>query len=166
MTLKRLLAHTVALLKKYLLWDFVKGLHITLKYFLAPKVTIPYPEAQTPRSPRFRGIHALRRYEDGTERCIACQLCEAVCPAEAITVQPAQDANGKRYAQLYEIDLFKCVFCGFCEESCPVDAIVQTAENHYVFDKRGHQIIDKPLLLAIGDAYEDSISRDREGDNT
>lgn len=161
MRLKALLVKGVIILKKTLLWDFFKGLFITGKYFFKPKVTIPYPEAQSPRSNRFRGIHALRREEDGSERCIACQLCEAVCPAEAITVEPAQHESGKRYAQIYEIDLFKCVFCGLCEESCPVDAIVQTNEIHYVFDKRGNQIMDKPLLLKIGDHYEEDIAQDR-----
>lgn len=164
MSLKLGLARLVMLLKKCFLWDFIKGLIHTGRQIFAPKVTIPYPEAQTPRSSRFRGIHALRRYDDGQERCIACQLCEAVCPAEAITVQPAEDSSGRRYAEIYEIDLFKCIFCGFCEESCPVDAIVETAQPHYVFDKRGQQIMDKPLLLAIGDRYEDEIAADRRKD--
>lgn len=160
--IKLWLARAVPLLKKCVLWDFLRGLIHTGRQLFAPKMTISYPEAQTPRSGRFRGIHALRRYDDGQERCIACQLCEAACPAEAITVQPAEDADGKRYAQLYEIDLFKCIFCGFCEESCPVDAIVETAQPHYVFEKRGDQIMDKELLLAIGDRYEEEISADRK----
>jgi NADH-quinone oxidoreductase subunit I len=161
MRLKPFKVTLILILRQLFLWDIIKGLLLTARYLIKPKVTMPYPEAQTPRSNRFRGIHALRRYQDGSERCIACQLCEAVCPAEAITVQPAQNNDGQRYAALYEIDLFKCVFCGLCEESCPVDAIVQTNEIHYVFDQRGMQILDKKVLLAIGDNYEESIAQDR-----
>ncbi len=148
-------------LKKWFLYDVVQGLTFTLTQFFSPKVTVLYPHQQIPRSPRFRGIHALRRYENGQERCIACQLCEAACPAMAITVIPHENSDGLRAALVYEIDLFKCVFCGLCEESCPVGAIVETKEIHYVFTEPGQQILNKTMLLAIGDEYESDIASDR-----
>jgi NADH-quinone oxidoreductase subunit I len=144
-------------IKSWLLLDIIRGLNLTFKKFFSPKITISYPEQQIPRSPRFRGIHALRRYENGQERCIGCQLCEASCPSQAITVEPYENENGTRGAMVYEIDLFKCVFCGLCEESCPVGAIVETNEPHYVFFHPGDQIMDKEILLAIGDRYESDI---------
>jgi NADH-quinone oxidoreductase subunit I len=149
-------------LKRWLLLDIVQGLGLTLRKFFSPKVTVLYPEQQIPRSARFRGIHALRRYNNGQERCIACQLCEAACPSMAITVDPYEDADGSRKALNYEIDLFKCVFCGLCEESCPVGAIVETKEIHYVFTQPGQQILNKSVLLALGDRYEAEIEQDRK----
>jgi len=148
--------------KNLALIDIFKGMSITLSYFFSSKVTIPYPEQQIPRSPRFRGIHALRRYSHGEERCIACKLCEAVCPALAITIESDQREDGSRRTTSYEIDLFKCIFCGLCEESCPVDAIVETRHPHFVILERGQNILDKPLLLALGDRYEVEIARDRQ----
>jgi NADH-quinone oxidoreductase subunit I len=124
----------------------VKGLCVTGRHLLTRKVTVLYPEEKTPKSPRFRGLHALRRYENGEERCIACKLCEAVCPAVAITI-------GSR-AETFEIDLFKCIYCGFCEEACPVDAIVETDFLEYHFETREDAIMTKEKLLAIGDRYE------------
>jgi len=151
-------------LGSWLLIDIVKSLALTLRTFFSPKITISYPEQSIPRSARFRGIHALRRYDTGEERCIACQLCEAACPAMAIQVEPYEKEDGSRGAQTYEIDLFKCVFCGLCEESCPVEAIVETKEMHYVFYKQGDQILDKTILLALGDRYEADIASDRQKD--
>jgi NADH-quinone oxidoreductase subunit I len=149
-------------LSRWLLIDIITGLSFTLKQFFSPKITVMYPDQEIPRSPRFRGIHALRRYENGKERCIACQLCEAACPAMAITIDPFENAEGEREAHVYEIDLFKCIFCGLCEESCPVGAIVETKEIHYVFTQPGQQILNKPLLLALGDRYEVEIAADRQ----
>lgn len=151
-------------IKRLLLVDFLRGLKLTSGYIFRRKVTIQYPEEKTPVSPRFRGIHALRRYPNGEERCIACKLCEAVCPALAITIEAEPRLDGSRRTSLYEIDLFKCVYCGFCEEACPVDAIVLTGIHDYHFENRGEQILTKEKLLAIGDQYEDKIAKDREDD--
>lgn len=149
-------------LKRWLLCDIVYGLFQTLKMLFSPKVTVSYPETLVPRSPRFRGLHALRRDENGQERCVACQLCEAACPALAIEVEPTEDAQGKRVAAYYRIDLFKCIFCGLCEESCPVDAIVETDLIHYAFTTKGSHILNKETLLSIGDRYEKTIVENRE----
>ena len=129
-------------------------------HLFARKITVQFPEEKTPQSPRFRGLHALRRYPNGEERCIACKLCEAVCPALAITIESEQRDDGTRRTTRYDIDLTKCIFCGFCEESCPVDSIVETRILEYHGEKRGDLIYTKPMLLAIGDRYEDA---DREG---
>jgi NADH-quinone oxidoreductase subunit I len=126
--------------------------------------TIQYPEEETPRSARFRGLHALRRYPNGEERCIACKLCEAVCPALAITIEAEPREDGSRRTTKYEIDLFKCIYCGLCEESCPVDSIVETNILHYHFENRGEQIMTKEKLLAIGDQYEKQIAKDKAQD--
>jgi len=150
--------------KSFLLWELLLGLKLTGKHFFASKVTLQYPEEKTPRSVRFRGIHALRRYSNGEERCIACKLCEAVCPALAITIEAEPRSDGSRRTTLYEIDLFKCIYCGFCEEACPVDAIVETGFSDYHFEKRGENILTKEKLLAIGDRYEQDIARDRTQD--
>ena len=150
--------------KTFFLWELLKGLRLTGYYFWAPKVTIQFPEEQTPVSSRFRGLHALRRYPNGEERCIACKLCEAVCPALAITIEAAPREDGSRRTTKYEIDLFKCIYCGFCEESCPVDAIVETRILHYHFEKRGEQIMTKAKLLALGDRYEPIIAKDKAAD--
>lgn len=151
-------------LRSFLLIDLCVGLYVTWRNMLAPKITIQYPEEDTPTSPRFRGIHALRRYPNGEERCIACKLCEAVCPALAITIEADQREDGSRRTTLYEIDLFKCIYCGFCEESCPVDAIVETDFGDYHFETRGENILTKEKLLAIGDRYEQSIAKNRYED--
>ena len=150
------------IIKSFLLVELLQGLSLTLKYFFQPKVTVQFPEESTPQSNRFRGLHALRRYPNGEERCIACKLCEAVCPALAITIEAGPRANdGTRRTTRYEIDLFKCIFCGFCEESCPVDSIVETRVFDYHFEKRGEHIMTKAKLLAVGDKYEDQIAADR-----
>lgn len=150
--------------KTFFLWELLKGLGLTLRFFWQEKATVQFPEEQTPVSNRFRGLHALRRYPNGEERCIACKLCEAVCPALAITIEAAPRTDGSRRTTKYEIDLFKCIYCGFCEESCPVDSIVETRLMHYHFEHRGEQIMTKQKLLAIGDRYEDSIARDKAVD--
>ena len=150
--------------KYFLLVDFIKGFGLGLKYFFAPKATLNYPHEKGPLSPRFRGEHALRRYPNGEERCIACKLCEAVCPALAITIDSEPREDGSRRTTRYDIDLFKCIYCGFCEESCPVDSIVETHVLEYHFDKRGQNIVTKPQLLAIGDRLEAEIAERRAAD--
>lgn len=154
----------VQYIKSFLLWDLFVGMSVTGRYFWKKKFTIQYPEEKTPTSPRFRGIHALRRYPNGEERCIACKLCEAVCPALAITIEAEPRADGTRRTTLYEIDLFKCIYCGFCEESCPVDSIVLTHLNDYSIKERGENILTKEKLLALGDKYEKHIAHNRAAD--
>ena len=152
------------LLSSLMLVELVKGMALTGRYFFARKVTIQYPEERTPASPRFRGLHALRRYPNGEERCIACKLCEAVCPALAITIDSEQREDGTRRTTRYDIDLTKCIVCGMCEESCPVDSIVETRVLDYHGEKRGDLIYSKDMLLAIGDKYEKQIAEDRAAD--
>ena len=147
-----------------LLAELFKGMKLTGRYFLAKNITIQFPEEKTPLSPRFRGLHALRRYDNGEERCIACKLCEAVCPALAIHIESEQRQDGTRRTTRYDIDLVKCIFCGFCEEACPVDAIVETRILEYHGEKRGDLYYTKPMLLAIGDRYEDQLAADRAED--
>jgi NADH-quinone oxidoreductase subunit I len=147
-----------------MLSELLKGMQLTGKNFFARKITIQYPEEKTPQSPRFRGLHALRRYPNGEERCIACKLCEAVCPALAITIESEKRADGSRRTTRYDIDLTKCIFCGFCEESCPVDSIVETRHFEYHGEKRGDLYYTKPMLLAVGDKLEEQIARDRASD--
>ena len=151
-------------LKSLMLVEFLLGMKLTLKYMFKPKYTVNYPYEKFPQSPRFRGLHALRRYPNGEERCIACKLCEAVCPALAITIDSEQRADGTRRTTRYDIDLFKCIFCGFCEESCPVDSIVETHIHEYHFTARGQNIVTKPQLLAIGDRLEAEIAARRAAD--
>lgn len=143
------------------LLELLRGLGLTGRQLFSRKVTVQYPEEKTPQSPRFRGLHALRRYPNGEERCIACKLCEAVCPALAITIEAEPRADGSRRTTRYDIDLFKCIYCGFCEESCPVDSIVETRIFEYHFENRGENIMTKEELLAIGDRYEAQIGADR-----
>ncbi len=150
--------------KTFLLYDLVKGMALTSKYFFARKITVQFPEEKTPQSFRFRGLHALRRYPNGEERCIGCKLCEAVCPALAIKIEVAEREDGTRRTTQYDIDLIKCIFCGFCEEACPVDAIVETRVFEYHGEKRGDLYYTKPMLLAMGDKYEEQIARDRTAD--
>lgn len=151
-------------IKSFSLWDLLVGMRVTGRYFWKKKFTIQYPEEKTPVSPRFRGLHALRRYPNGEERCIACKLCEAVCPALAITIESEPREDGTRRTTRYDIDLFKCIYCGFCEEACPVDSIVLTDLNDYHIAERGENIMTKDKLLAIGDKYEESIAKARAED--
>lgn len=148
----------------FLLIELFKGMALTGRYMFARKITIQYPEEKTPMSPRFRGVHALRRYPNGEERCIACKLCEAVCPALAISIESEQRADGTRRTTRYDIDLAKCIFCGFCEESCPVDSIVETHIHEYHAEKRSDLYYTKDMLLAIGDRYEKDIAAARAAD--
>ena len=147
-----------------LLIELIKGMMLTGRYLFARKITVHFPEEKTPQSPRFRGLHALRRYPNGEERCIACKLCESVCPALAITIDSEQRDDGTRRTTSYDIDLTKCIFCGFCEESCPVDSIVETHVLEYHGEKRGDLVYTKEMLLAVGDKYEEQIAKDREMD--
>ena len=144
--------------------ELLKGMSVTGRYFFARKITVQYPEEKTPKSFRFRGLHALRRYPNGEERCIACKLCEAVCPAMAITIEAEPREDGSRRTTRYDIDLTKCIFCGFCEEACPVDAIVETRVFEYHGEKRGDLHYTKQMLLANGDRYEAQIAQDRQLD--
>ena len=152
------------IVKSLFLKELFQGMSVTGRYFFARKITVQYPEEKTPQSARFRGLHALRRYPNGEERCIACKLCEAVCPATAITIEAAQRDDGSRRTTRYDIDLTKCIFCGFCEEACPVDAIVETRIFEYHGEKRGDLYYTKQMLLANGDRYEAQIAADREAD--
>ena len=148
----------------WLLVELLKGLWLTGGYFFARKITVQFPEEKTPQGPRFRGLHALRRYPNGEERCIACKLCEAVCPALAITIESEQREDGTRRTTRYDIDLTKCIFCGFCEESCPVDSIVETHILEYHGEKRGDLYFTKDMLLAVGDRYEKEIAAAKAAD--
>lgn len=152
--------------KTFALWELLRGLRVTFSRLVRRGITINYPEEKTPQSPRFRGLHALRRYANGEERCIACKLCEAVCPAQAITIESDVRADGTRRTTRYDIDLFKCIYCGFCEEACPVDAIVETRIHEYHMENRGENIMNKDKLLAIGDQYEQTIAADKAADAT
>ena len=155
---------TKSFFKTYFLWELMQGLGLTFRNLWVRKSTISYPEEKTPQSPRFRGLHALRRYPNGEERCIACKLCEAVCPALAITIESSTGDDGTRRTSRYDIDLFKCIYCGFCEEACPVDAIVETRIHEYHMERRGENIMNKDKLLAVGDRYETMIAADKAAD--
>ncbi len=157
----RLLKHY---LKSFMFLELLKGMSVTGRYLFARKITIQYPEEKTPMSPRFRGLHAQRRYANGEERCIACKLCEAVCPALAITIDVTESEDGTRRTSRYDIDLFKCIYCGFCEEACPVDAIVETPVFEYHFENRGENIMTKEKLLSVGDKYEADIAACKAAD--
>src|SRR6188508_2532975 len=150
--------------RTFLLFELLKGMMLTGRYLFARKITVFFPEEKTPLSPRFRGLHALRRYPNGEERCIACKLCEAVCPALAITIESDVANDGTRRTTRYDIDLFKCIYCGFCEEACPVDAIVETRIHEYHMENRGENIMTKDKLLAVGERYDALISADKAAD--
>ena len=151
-------------LKSFSLLELLKGMQVTGRHLISKKFTVQYPDEKTPKSPRFRGLHALRRYPNGEERCIACKLCEAVCPALAITIDSAEREDGTRRTTRYDIDLFKCIYCGFCEEACPVDSIVLTDIHEFHFEDHGKNVIDKKHLLEIGDKYEQDIANARHQD--
>ena len=151
-------------IRSYLLLDLFRGLLLTGRYFFKKKITVQFPEEKTPTSHRFRGMLALRRYPNGEERCIACKLCEAVCPALAITIESEPREDGSRRTTRYDVDAFKCISCGLCEESCPVDSIVVTPIQHVHMTERGQNILTKEKLLAIGDLLEDKLAADRAKD--
>ncbi len=149
-------------IKSLFLWELLKGLRQTGSHLFGRKITVQYPDEKTPQSPRFRGLHALRRYPNGEERCIACKLCEAVCPATAISIESEAREDGSRRTTKYEIDLSKCIYCGFCEESCPVDSIVESRHFEYHAEERSELIMTKEKLLANAVLLEDEIAADRE----
>ncbi|MEO7743628.1 MAG: NADH-quinone oxidoreductase subunit NuoI [Usitatibacter sp.] len=159
-----MLARVRDIASSLMLAELVKGLRLTGRYMFARKITVMYPEEKTPKSARFRGLHALRRYPNGEERCIACKLCEAVCPALAITIESEQRDDGTRRTTRYDIDLVKCIYCGFCEESCPVDSIVESDIHEFHFESREETVYTKPMLLAIGDKYEAQLAEARTQD--
>ena len=154
----------IRFIKTYFLWELLRGLALTGSRLFRRKFTVQYPDEKPPKSPRFRGLHALRRYPNGDERCIACKLCEAVCPALAITIESEEREDGTRRTTRYDVDLFKCVYCGFCEEACPVDAVVETRIHEYHMETRGENIMTKDKLLAVGDKYEAMIAADKAAD--
>src|SRR3981189_1956794 len=159
-----MLSRAKEILGSLMLAELMKGLRLTGRHLFSRKVTVMFPEAKTPQSPRFRGLHALRRYPNGEEHCIACKLCEAVCPALAITIESEQRDDGTRRTTRYDIDLTKCIFCGFCEESCPVDSILETPILEYHGEKRGDLYFTKDMLLAVGDRYEAEIAANKAAD--
>ncbi|GJL97525.1 MAG: NADH-quinone oxidoreductase subunit I [Hyphobacterium sp.] len=144
--------------------DFWKAFVMGLRYMAEPKPTINYPFEKGPLSPRFRGQHALRRYANGEERCIACKLCEAVCPAQAITIEAEPREDGSRRTTRYDIDMVKCIYCGYCQEACPVDAIVEGPNFEFAAETREELYYDKEKLLANGDRWEREIARNLEID--
>ena len=145
-------------LVSFFMWDLLRGMALTLRYMLQPRVTLDYPYEKGPLSSRFRGEHALRRYPSGEERCIACKLCEAVCPAQAITIEAEEHEDGSRRTTRYDIDMTKCIYCGLCEESCPVDAIVEGPHFEYATETREELIYDKQRLLDNGDRWEQQLA--------
>ena len=159
-----MMKRVIEYLRSLMLLELLAGMGLTMRHFFRPRITIMYPEEKTPKSPRFRGLHALRRYPNGEERCIACKLCEAVCPALAITIDSEQREDGSRRTTAYDIDLFKCIYCGYCEESCPVDSIVLTDILEYHMETREEGVVNKEQLLAIGDRFEAEIAENRNKD--
>ena len=158
--MKNLIRH----IKSFVLYELLKGLSLTIRYFFKPKVTLNYPNEKGPLSPRFRGEHALRRYPNGEERCIACKLCEAVCPAQAITIEAEAKSDGSRRTTRYDIDMTKCIYCGLCEEACPVDAIVEGPNFEFATETRAELMYDKEKLLKNGDIWEQQISANLKAD--
>ncbi|MBY0317112.1 MAG: NADH-quinone oxidoreductase subunit NuoI [Reyranella sp.] len=150
--------------RSFLLSELVAGFALTLKYMFKPKVTVNYPYEKGPLSPRFRGEHALRRYPNGEERCIACKLCEAICPAQAITIEAEPRDDGSRRTTRYDIDMTKCIYCGFCQEACPVDAIVEGPNFEFSTETREELMYNKEKLLANGDRWEPTIAANLQSD--
>ena len=151
-------------LKTWLLLELLRGMALTGRYLFKKKITVEYPEERTPLSPRFRGLHALRLYDNGEERCIACKLCEVICPALAIIIESEERDDGSRRTTRYDIDMTKCIYCGFCQEACPVDAIVETQEFEYASETRAALYYDKEMLLKVGERYEAQIAANIEAD--
>jgi NADH-quinone oxidoreductase subunit I len=150
--------------RDWLLTELFTGMALTFRYMFKPRVTINYPYEKGPLSPRFRGEHALRRYPNGEERCIACKLCEAICPAQAITIEAEPRGDGSRRTTRYDIDMTKCIYCGFCQESCPVDAIVEGPNFEFATETRAELMYDKDKLLANGDRWEVELAARIEAD--
>ncbi|RCK52507.1 NADH dehydrogenase [Thalassospira profundimaris] len=150
--------------RSFLLVELLSGLALTFKYMFKPKVTLNYPYEKGPLSPRFRGEHALRRYPNGEERCIACKLCEAICPAQAITIEVEPRLDGSRRTTRYDIDMTKCIYCGFCEEACPVDAIVEGPNFEFATENREELLYDKDKLLENGERWEAELAARLEAD--
>jgi NADH-quinone oxidoreductase subunit I len=150
--------------RSFLLLEIVKGFALTFSYIFRPKVTLNYPFEKGPLSPRFRGEHALRRYPNGEERCIACKLCEAICPAQAITIEAEPRDDGSRRTTRYDIDMTKCIYCGLCQEACPVDAIVEGPNFEYAAETRAELYYNKARLLANGDRWEAQLAANIEAD--
>jgi NADH-quinone oxidoreductase subunit I len=159
-----MISRLLAGIKGALLLDFLGATGLALRYMLKPKATINYPFEKGPISPRFRGEHALRRYNNGEERCIACKLCEAICPAQAITIEAEPRDDGSRRTTRYDIDMVKCIYCGLCQEACPVDAIVEGPNFEFATETREELYYDKNRLLANGDRWEREIARSLELD--
>ncbi len=155
----------VQVIKGFFLTDFIGAFFLAFKYIFKRKATVNYPFEKNPLSPRFRGEHALRRYANGEERCIACKLCEAVCPAQAITIEAEPREDGSRRTTRYDIDMVKCIYCGFCQEACPVDAIVEGPNFEFATETREELYYDKDRLLANGDRWEREIARNLELDS-
>ena len=151
-------------IRAFLLTELVSGMAMTMRYFFRRKATLNYPHEKGPLSPRFRGEHALRRYANGEERCIACKLCEAICPAQATTIESEPRADGSRRTTRYDIDMTKCIYCGFCQEACPVDAIVEGPNFEYSTETHEELLYDKAKLLANGDRWEAEIAQNLEKD--
>ena len=158
------MSRVVRYFKSLMLLELLKGLALTGRYLVKPKYTMRYPMEKIPLSNRFRGLHALRRYPNGEERCIACKLCEAICPAQAITIEAEPRADGSRRTTRYDIDMTKCIYCGLCEEACPVDAIVEGPNFEFATETREELYYDKARLLANGDRWEPEIARNLELD--
>ena len=150
--------------RSLLLTELVKGLGISIKYMLKRPVTLNYPHEKGPLSPRFRGEHALRRYPNGEERCIACKLCEAICPAQCIVIEAEPRGDGSRRTTRYDIDMTKCIYCGFCQEACPVDAIVEGPNFEFATETREELMYNKEKLLDNGDRWEAEIAQNLELD--
>jgi len=150
--------------RQIFLWEFVQAFFLSMRYFFGPKHTINYPFEKAAQSPRFRGEHALRRYANGEERCIACKLCEAICPAQCIVIEAEPRSDGSRRTTRYDIDMTKCIYCGYCQEACPVDAIVEGPNLEFATETREELFYDKAKLLANGDRWEPAISRNIELD--
>ena len=159
-----MLTRIVQAAKGAMLTDAFGAVGLSLKYMLKPKATVNYPFERNPQSPRFRGEHALRRYPNGEERCIACKLCEAICPAQAITIEAEPRADGSRRTTRYDIDMVKCIYCGLCQEACPVDAIVEGPNSEFATETREELLYDKARLLDNGDRWERLIAKNLELD--
>ena len=156
----------IFIIREFFLIEILSGLFLTLKHFFKPKVTINYPFEKGVLSPRFRGEHVLRRYESGEERCIACKLCEAVCPAQAITIEAEPRVDGSRRTTRYDIDMTKCIYCGFCQESCPVDAIVEGPNFEFATETREELYYNKDKLLENGDRWESILAANIKADSS